>query len=236
MAEIMYTKLQYISQGLTCEEQLENIQGVLEAGCSWVQLRFKNGEHKELYDLAEKVKMLCSTFHATFIMNDHVDIAKTVDADGVHLGLLDMPVEKARSILGEDKIIGGTANTTQDVTIRINEKCDYIGLGPYRFTSTKEKLSPVLGLEGIALIMDKVSQEKFQGSSVSKFQSETLKPCNILVYAIGGITLNDVSALMKTGVFGVAVSGEITNHSNSSKKELIEKFNLLLYEEFDHCR
>ena len=215
---LMYTKLQYISQGLTSKEQLENIQGVLDAGCHWVQLRFKNGEHNELYDLAEKVKMLCSTLHATFIMNDHVDIAKSVDADGVHLGLLDMPVEKARSILGYGKIIGGTANTIQDVMMRMNEKCDYIGLGPFRFTSTKEKLSPVLGLEGIAQIMDKIIHDKKR----------------IPVYAIGGITLNDISALMKTGIFGVAVSGEITNHSN--KKELIQKFNSLLYEEFNHCR
>lgn len=216
----MYTKLQYISQGLTSKEQLENIQSVLDGGCMWVQLRFKSGGNKELCDLAEKVKILCSTCHATFILNDHVDIAKTVDTDGVHLGLLDMPVETARSILGGEKIIGGTANTIHDVMMRINEKCDYIGLGPFRFTSTKEKLSPVLGLEGIALIMDKVLIDEKQ----------------IPVYAIGGITLNDVSSLMKTGIFGVAVSGEITNHSNSNKKELIQNFNSLLYEEFNHCR
>lgn len=214
----MYTRLQYISQGFTGKEQLGNIQNLLDAGCEWVQLRFKNGNNKELYDLAERVKKLCSTYHATFIMNDHVNIAKIVDADGVHLGLHDTPIAQARTILGGNKIIGGTANTIQDVMMRIDEKCDYIGLGPFRFTSTKEKLSPVLGLDGISIIMKEVlSWEKL-----------------IPIYAIGGITLDDVSSIIKTGVFGVAVSGAITTHLN--KKELMQKFNLLLHEKIDHCR
>lgn len=214
----MHTKLQYISQGSTYKEQLENIQSALDAGCEWVQLRFKNGENKELIDLAERVKNLCSAYRATFIMNDHVDIAKVVDADGVHLGLLDTSVAQARAILGFDKIIGGTANTVKDVTMRINEKCDYIGLGPFSFTITKEKLSPVLGIEGITQIMKEVlSCEK-----------------RIPIYAIGGITISDVSDIMNTGVFGVAVSGEITNNTN--KKDLIQKFNQLLYGQITHSR
>ncbi|MCL4481619.1 MAG: thiamine phosphate synthase [Bacteroidetes bacterium] len=214
----MMYKLQYISQGKTANEQTENIQGALDAGCKWVQLRFKNAEKKELLDLAVRIKECCTIYQATFILNDHVDIARMVDADGVHLGLLDTPAEKARGILGENKIIGGTANTLQDVLMRINEKCDYIGLGPFRFTSTKEKLSPVLGLNGIAGIMKEL------------LSGEKLIP----VYAIGGIILDDVSEILNAGVYGIAVSGAITNHSN--KKELIQKINLLLHEEFDHCR
>ena len=132
----MYTRLQYISQGFTGKEQLKNIQNLLDAGCEWVQLRFKNGKNKELHNLAERVKKLCSTYHTKFIMNDHVNLAKIVDADGVHLGLHDTSIAQARTILGGNKIIGGTANTIQDVMMRINEKCDYIGLGPFRFTST----------------------------------------------------------------------------------------------------
>ncbi|MCL6103555.1 MAG: thiamine phosphate synthase, partial [Bacteroidetes bacterium] len=167
----MMHKLQYISQGKTVKEQTENIQSALDAGCRWIQLRFKNAEKNELSNLAFQVKELCSVYRATFILNDYVDIAKIADADGVHLGLFDTPVEKARNILGENKIIGGTANTIQDVLMRIDEKCDYIGLGPFRFTSTKEKLSPVLGLNGIAGIMKEL------------LSGEKLIP----VYAIGGI-------------------------------------------------
>ena len=214
----MMHKLQYISQGKTVQEQTENIQSALDSGCRWIQLRFKNAKNNELSDLAVNIKKMCSAYGATFIMNDHVDIAKNAGADGVHLGLLDTSIAEARSILGENKIIGGTANTVKDVMMRISEKCDYIGLGPFRFTSTKEKLSPVLGLNGIAGIMKEL------------LSGEKLIP----VYAIGGIILDDVSEILNAGVYGIAVSGAITNHSN--KKELIQKFNLLLHEEFDHCR
>lgn len=214
----MMHKLQYISQGKTVQEQTENIQSALYAGCRWIQLRFKNAKNNELSDLAVQVKKMCSAYRATFILNDHVDIAKRTDADGVHLGLLDTSIAEARSILGENKIIGGTANTIQDVLIRINEKCDYIGLGPFRFTQTKEKLSPVLGLDGIALIMKEVISGEKQ----------------IPIYVVGGIIPDDVAVLMETGVFGVAVSGAITTHSN--KKELIQNFNLLLNEKIDYCR
>ena len=214
----MMHKLQYISQGKTVQEQTENIRSVLEAGCQWVQLRFKNAENNELFDLAVQVKRMCSDYHATFIMNDRVDIAKMVDADGVHLGLLDTSVAEARKILGENKIIGGTANTISDVLKRINEKCDYIGLGPFRFTPTKEKLSPVLGLDGIAQIMKAILSGEKQ----------------IPVYAVGGIIEDDIAAIRETGVFGKAVSGVVTTHAD--KKELIQKFNLLLHEEFENCR
>jgi len=214
----MMYKLQYISQGRTVQEQTENIQSALDAGCRWVQLRFKNAENNELDDLALQVRKMCSAYRATFIMNDHVDIAKRTDADGVHLGLLDTSIAEARKILGENKIIGGTANTISDVMMRINEKCDYIGLGPFRFTPTKEKLSPVLGLDGIAQIMKEVLSGEKQ----------------IPVYVVGGIIQDDVAAIMGTGVFGVAVSGVLTTHP--AKKELIQNFNLLLHEKIDYCR
>ena len=189
---MMHTRLQYISQGKTVQEQTENIQSALDAGCRWIQLRFKNAAIYELSDLAVKVKKMCSAYGATFIMNDRVDIAKKTDADGVHLGLLDTSIAEARSTLGENKIIGGTANTISDVQMRISEGCDYIGLGPFRFTVTKEKLSPVLGLDGIALIMKEVLSGVIQ----------------IPIYAIGGITPDDVATIMETGVFGIAVSGD----------------------------
>ncbi|PIP54462.1 MAG: thiamine phosphate synthase [Bacteroidetes bacterium CG23_combo_of_CG06-09_8_20_14_all_32_9] len=221
----MYSKLQYISQGTTAIEQFENIKSALDAGCGWIQLRFKNCENKNLIELAEKVKKIYSSYNATFIMNDNVEVAKNIDADGVHLGLQDMSITQARNILGKNKIIGGTANTLSDVMMRINENCNYIGLGPFRFTSAKEKLSPVLGLEGYKSIMKNLTLQKF---------SKLLKCMNAPVYAIGGITIDDVSSLINTGVYGIAVSGAITNHPN--KKELIQKFNSLLHEKINNCR
>ncbi len=205
----MYSKLQYISQGLNAKEQFKNIQSALDSGCEWIQLRYKNAGEKEFSIVAQQVKKICESYKAVFIINDNAELVKSIDADGVHLGLQDMPVVQARSILGKNKIIGGTANTLKDVLTRIDEKCDYIGLGPFRFTSTKTNLSPVLGLEGFKIIMNAVSKNKIQ----------------IPIYAIGGISIDDAASIINTGVYGIAVSGEITNHHN--KRELIQTFNSL---------
>lgn len=186
----MYSKLQYISQGSTPAEQLLNMKTVLDIGCSWIQLRFKNRPENETIALAEEASILSRQYNATLIINDSVDIAKYVDADGVHLGLHDETISQARSILGHDKIIGGTANTFQDVKQRIKEQCNYIGLGPFRYTETKEKLSPILGMAGYEAIF-----------------SELGKTANhIPIYAIGGIKAGDIDEIMKTGVYGLAVS------------------------------
>jgi thiamine-phosphate pyrophosphorylase len=197
----MLSKLQYISQGESSSEHYDNIQKVLDAGVKWIQLRLKEANPVEILSLAEKVKNRCQSYQATFIVNDHVEIAKIVDADGVHVGLEDMPVKEVRKMLGENKIIGGTANTLQDVLERVNEKCSYIGLGPFRFTATKKKLSPVLGLEGYRQIL------------------ETLHKSNIQfpVFAIGGITPDDIPALKQTGIYGVAMSSALT-HCNNLKE------------------
>ena len=208
----MLSKIQYISQGATELEQLENIQSVLDAGCNWIQLRYKNVSENKLLSTAEKVKLICESYKATFIINDYPNIAKKIDADGVHLGLQDMPVTEARNILGPDKIIGGSANTLEDVLNRIKEKCDYVGLGPYRFTTTKEKLSPVLGIEGYKIIINHLEKNKI----------------SIPMYAIGGIRLEDAELIFSSGIFGIAISGEITLSSN--KKELVSELKKLLHE------
>ena len=207
----MYNKLQYISQGNTLEEQLDNITKALDNGCLWIQLRFKNGNSLELFTLAEAVKMLCEEYQATFIINDKVDLAIQIDADGVHLGLNDMRIKDARSLLGNHKIIGGTANTFNEVLQKKNEGCNYVGLGPFQFTKTKDNLSPILGIEGYNSIVEKIRNENIK----------------IPIYAIGGITLKNIESLMKTGIHGVAVSGLITNNEN--KLQLINQLNKELY-------
>lgn len=213
----MFSKLQYISQGSTAKEQLDNIKSILDAGCDWIQLRFKNANEKEFSTVAQQIKHICEKYKATFIINDNVELVKKIDADGVHLGLQDMPVQMARNIVGGNKIIGCTANTLSDVLTHIHEKCDYIGLGPFRFTATKANLSPVLGLDGYKSIMNEVLKNKLK----------------IPIYAIGGILIEDVAPILNTGIYGVAVSGMITNHSN--KKELLLTFNSLLHEKINNC-
>jgi thiamine-phosphate pyrophosphorylase len=207
----MYHKLQYISQGNTIEEQLYNIHQALDAGCDWVQMRFKNQTAKDTFALAEAVKFLCEEYLANFIVNDNLYLAQQIAADGVHLGLTDMNIAEARAILGNTKIIGGTANTFEDIQNHIKNGCDYIGLGPFQFTETKEKLSPILDLSGYLEI-------------IQKLKNSNLK---IPIYAIGGIALEDVERLIETGIHGIAVSGMITK--SDKKKKLIQKLNEKLY-------
>lgn len=207
----MFNKLQYISQGNTIQEQLYNIHKALDNGCDWIQMRFKNQNAIEVLTLAEAAKILCQEYLATFIINDNVHLAQQLDADGVHLGLSDMNIEEARTLLGKNKIIGGTANTFEHVLQRTAENCDYIGLGPFQFTTTKEKLSPILGLEGYHFIIEKMKTKNIQ----------------IPIYAIGGISLENVESLMETGIHGIAISGLITQSENTS--QLITQLNEKLY-------
>ncbi len=207
----MFNKLQYISQGSTIKEQHYNIHQALDNGCEWIQLRYKNASTEDLFDLAETVKLLCDAYTATFIINDNVHLVKQIDADGVHLGLNDMKIKEARSILDASKIIGGTANTFEDVMHRVEENCDYIGLGPFQFTETKANLSPILGIEGYKTILEKIKQQNI----------------SIPVYAIGGITFDDVENLMNTGIYGIAMSGLITSSPN--QKKLISQLHKKLY-------
>lgn len=214
----MLAKLQYISQGQTIAEQSKNILKALDGGCQWIQLRFKEAKENDLLALAWIVKEQCAGYKATFIVNDHVAVARETGADGVHLGLEDMAVDTARNILGSGKIIGGTANNITDVLRRVDEGCDYIGLGPFRFTATKKKLSPLLGLEGYGDILSRVAALNI----------------TTLVYAIGGIELNDIPALMETGIHGIAVSGLITR--TDTYFQLIEQLNKALYADTTNSR
>jgi thiamine-phosphate pyrophosphorylase len=208
----MLNRLQYISQGATVEAQLYNIHQALDHGCDWIQMRYKNpATPNEFILLAEAVKILCSEYLATFIINDHVAVAKQIDADGVHLGLTDMSIAEARSILGKAKIIGGTANTYKNIVSHVANGCDYVGLGPFRFTKTKDNLSPILGLEGYQAILEKLKEENISTP----------------IFAIGGIALEDVQAITKTGIHGIAVSGLITE--SDSKTKLITQLNEKLY-------
>lgn len=207
----MYNKLQYISQGNTVKEQLYNIHKALDNGCDWIQMRFKKNYSNDAFILAEATKIICDEYLANFIINDNVYLAQQIAADGVHLGANDMGIEEARLLLGKTKIIGATANTAEDVFEKALQDCDYIGLGPFQFTTTKEHLSPILGLEGYRSIIEKIRAQKIE----------------IPIYAIGGITLETVESLVETGIHGIAVSSLITKSKNPS--QLISQLNEQLY-------
>lgn len=167
----------------------------LKGGCKWIQLRMKDASDEEVETLARRLKDKCREFNAVFVIDDRVELVKKIEADGVHLGKNDMPVDEARRFLGEGFLIGGTANTIEDVRRIHRASADYIGCGPFRYTETKKNLSPILGLAGYEEIMKTMRDEAI----------------TIPLYAIGGITLADVTNIMSVGVDGIAVSGAVLN-------------------------
>ncbi|MBU3024306.1 MULTISPECIES: thiamine phosphate synthase [Zobellia] len=188
-------KLHYISQGKTPEEHLENIQKACTSGAELVQLRLKNVKKTVVLKTAEKARELTAHFQTRLIINDHYQIAKEVQADGVHLGKTDADPVVARKLLGDYYIIGGTANTLDDCLALVKKGVNYIGLGPFRFTTTKENLSPIIPLIGYQGIVGELNSD-------------------MPIIAIGGITIDDVPEILKTGVYGIAASGEITKDFN----------------------
>ncbi|MBR5194152.1 MAG: thiamine phosphate synthase [Bacteroidaceae bacterium] len=204
--------LQFITHYTERYTYLDSVHIALEGGCRWVQLRMKDTFPEEIRPIALEALALCRKYNATFIIDDHVEIVKQIKADGVHLGKLDMPITEARKILGKDFIIGGTANTFEDVLMHHEAGADYIGCGPFRFTTTKKNLSSVLGLEGYHRI---VSQMKEKG-------------IHLPIVAIGGITKEDIPSLMQTGISGIAISGSIlrAEHPIEEMKEIIKTIHL----------
>ena len=186
--------IQFITHTTDSIGYVEGARLALEGGCKWVQLRMKDATD-EVRNAAAEIQPLCKEHEAVFLLDDRVELAKELHADGVHLGKNDMPVDEARRILGEEYIIGGTANTFEDIERLAQQGADYIGCGPFRFTTTKKNLSPVLGIEGYRSIMEKMRHAGI----------------NIPVVAIGGITEEDIDGILATGVKGIAVSGTVLN-------------------------
>lgn len=198
----MIDKLHYISQNPVNGTHLNAIKEVLEAGGKWIQLRIKDQPEADILEFALQANAMCADFDAKLIVNDYPIIAAQSGAYGLHLGLTDMPIREARAIVGDKMIIGGTANTFEHIVQRVADGADYIGLGPFRFTSTKQNLSPIIGLDGYERLMNQIVQAGIR----------------IPIIAIGGIEEQHVSSLMKTGIYGVAVSGALTNRADLSEQ------------------
>lgn len=188
----------------------EGARMALQGGCRWVQLRMKDADDDEFLAVAREIRSMCNDYGAKFILDDRVHLVKAAGADGVHLGKNDMPVGEARRALGPHYIIGGTANTFDDIRHLALNGADYIGCGPFRFTTTKKNLSPIIGLSGYRQITKQMGEAGI----------------HLPIVAIGGILAEDVEAVMQTGVTGIAVSGAILNADNPVAE--MEKWTRLL--------
>ncbi len=182
------------------DEFLDKIAQILKCGVKIIQYREKNKPAKEIIKTGMKIRQLCSIYGALFIVNDRIDIAKILDADGVHLGQDDIPINEARKILGNDKIIGISTHKPNDALEAQKAGADYIGVGPVFKTPTKPNATPV-GLEYV------------------KWVSKNIK---IPFYAIGSIDINNVQKVLSAGANRIAVIRALMNAQNPDI--IIKKF------------
>lgn len=208
-------RLQLITNGDTVDETVAGAMKALAGGCRWIQVRMKDSPLSDVEEAVSRLSAKCREHDAVLLVDDHVELAARLDCiHGVHIGKNDMPVTEARRLLGPGKIIGATANTFADLEKAVADGADYVGVGPFRFTTTKKNLSPVLGLQGYTEIIAECAS----------------RGLTVPVVAIGGIELPDVFAIISAGVNGVAVSGTILRAENPAAmtSRLVETLELSL--------
>lgn len=185
------SRLIYITRDLEALSHRKQVKAAIKGGVKHIQFRTKELSNKEALKEAREIQDLCIEDDVFFTVNDNLDIALQVEADAIHLGLSDLPISQARSLMGnQSMLIGGTCNTLADIMQRIEDGADYIGLGPFQYTKTKEQLSPILEEKGYVSIIS---------------QMKTLQK-SIPVFAIGGIGMSDISSLFRTGIHGIAMA------------------------------
>ena len=172
------------------------IQEATKAGATLIQLRSKKSKTREFLDLALQTAEILKHTEIPLIINDRVDVALACGADGVHLGQQDMPLVHARKLLGKDRLIGISVNTIEEAQAAEREGADYIGVGPVYFTSSKDKIPGILGLEGLRAVRKKV---------------------HIPILAIGGINTQNVRAVISCGADGIAVISAIMGADDAAK-------------------
>jgi len=166
---------------------LFDVKNAVDAGCKIVQYREKNKSTRDMIKEAEQLKKLCKD-RAFFLVDDRVDVALAVDADGVHLGQNDMPVEIARRLLGDEKIIGLTVHNVEEAVEAEKLGVDYVGLAPVFKTDTKEDSGEPCGVEMLKKIRDIVS---------------------VPIVAVGGINTNNVEEVIRKGADGVVAVSSV---------------------------
>jgi thiamine-phosphate pyrophosphorylase len=164
------------------------LENALDAGVKAIQLREKDLPSRDLFLYAEKLKKLCDAYRAELLINDRTDVALAVDAAGVQLGEASIPISDARGLLGAQKLIGFSIHTLSEAIRAEDDGADFVLFGPIYFTPEKARYGQPQGLARLKEIVEKTS---------------------LPVYAIGGIKVNNVKDVVKTGVRGVSLISEV---------------------------
>lgn len=212
-------RIQYITHPDENFDELTWVHRLHENGVNWIQLRIKEDDFIQrfplkhflasFHEIADKMRAVTEALGMLLTINDEAEVARFSNADGLHIGQEDLLPSVASEQLQSGGILGGTANSISEIERFSGVKMSYFGVGPFRSTTTKSTLKPVLGLEGYQTIIDFLITENRE----------------IPVYAIGGILASDVNDILATGVYGIAVSGAFFNekHSSESIRAFVDK-------------
>lgn len=204
------SRFHYLTQDLPDRSHIQQAQTACEAGANWIQYRCFSKGDDELLEEVNQIAAICDDWGATLIITDHLHLLDKADIQGVHIEDMQADFKVIRQKIGQDKTLGASANTIGDI-IRIAESnsVDYIGCGPFALTLTKPNDYPLLGTDGYKAITDSMVQ----------------KGIAIPLLAVGGITIDDVEDLLKTGIYGVAASSAINLAPDPAKafKEIYRK-------------
>jgi len=191
-------KLQFITHDIEQHTHIEQAQIACEAGAKWIQYRCLTKTDDELLEDINVIAEICDDWGATLIVTDHIHLNGKADIQGFHIEDMDADFKQLREELGEAITIGGSSNTVEGLLRIAAEGADYAGFGPFKVTTTKPNNAPLLGIEGYAKAMNVLKQQNI----------------DLPVLAVGGITLDDIDDLLKTGVFGIAASSAINQAEN----------------------
>lgn len=200
------SRLQFITDAGSVDETVSQVRDAITGGCRWIQIRMKEFPSEAIRETAVELLPECRETGTTLIMNDDIELAAETELHGVHVGQKDRTPGLARDILGPHAIVGLTVNTLEQLPEALKQPADYFGIGPFRFTTTKKKLAPTLGIEGYIRFIEEMKK------------MNDFRP----FVAIGGIRTDDIYPLISSGVPGIAISGAIAHADN--RIEATEKF------------
>lgn len=205
------SRFHYLTQDLPHRTHLEQVQLACEAGAHWVQYRCMSKTDDEMLEELHPIASVCDDWGTTLIITNHFHLVALADIQGVHIEDMNADLNLVRNIIGEDKTLGASANTFEQIKNHIQNSADYIGCGPFGHTDTKPNQSKHWGIEGYQTIVEKLKAEKLE----------------IPLIAAGGVQLQNVTDLINTGIHGVAVSAAVNLAENP--KEAYKAIHQLLY-------
>ena len=205
------SQFHYLTQDLPNRSHLEQVNLACDAGAKWIQYRCLSKTDDEMLKELHPIASVCDDWGTTLIITNHFHLVALADIQGVHIEDMNADLAAIRNIIGDDKTLGASANTFEQIKKHIHNGADYIGCGPFGHTDTKPNQSAHWGVEGYQNMVEKLKTENLE----------------IPLIAAGGVQLQNVTALMNTGIYGVAVSAAVNLSENP--KEAYKAIHQLLY-------